>query len=1392
MNEFRQALDAYAAGRLDLEAVQRALASSLAREPRLAADHSACIEALYRGDRISGEVYLALAQAIRTGTDAHRTRFRAPGAANPAPSEAATPRGASAPGPAAAAPEGDQTLFRAPRSAGAAGVEGAAEATRFRAPRAPGPGQATPAAADAARLHARAAPSREAVSAGADSSWSPASGSQSGPSTGGLTGEHSFTGTGSSGWSDPSRWSSAPTVPLAVGSVLKERFVLEEEIGRGGMGIVFKSRDLRMEEAQDRNPFVALKILNDEFKRHPESLKALQREFRKAQSLAHPNVVTVGDFDRDGANVFMTMELLEGEPLDRIIKRAGSAGLEKQEALRITRDICRAMAYAHERGIVHSDFKPANAFLTRSGVVKVFDFGIARAAKQGDKAAGTVTVFDAGTLGGLTPAYASCEMIEGLEPDIRDDVYAIACVAYELLTGRHPFGRKSAAQARSAGLMPARPAGLSRGQWRALRRGLAFKREQRSATAIELLNGLLPPKRSPAVYVGIGAAVLAIVVVAIVLVPGQIEHYKRQRWLAALRSANAVRIETVLPAIGRLSGTARDAIFADSGARNGLIRYYEGKIRAAESRGDFFLAGRFAKALLAYLPDYADAQRIAQRVTSDSNDAIERQSNRFDADLAAGRLVPAQGADNIEAVLAAVRRIDPHSGLLHDPRLPGAFAAQTRLALKGSNTSLAEELITSGLKSAPSNAVLRNLRDRVRATLLSTQTTALVARLEQSLTALLEHRPALADLLSRREDLMELRTDAPGSAVLARVQHYAQGEIESELHGLERRHEYPQAQSLLDEYSALASAGFVERQREILTDARLSGEHKSADVARLRQERIAALKARVAALLSQGPGNAAASWDARLSEQQGALGAYLGPNDPYFAQVRSQAAADYLKEAEQLRREDRLTEAKQMLEHARAYGLAPAQLAREAKRLAGARTQLAAAAAVQEQQAQTEALEQKLMVQAAADNIHDALASLTAIKALVPATDPFLTKVAPAAIGRSYLRLAESAALDGRFDAAQRLAQKGSTTAPSFAPLAEASQRYALYVNLDHDMASVDAQNASQVRARIQQASRLAPQEARALVHGLARRFEVRIRSAPDAAAASQLMQLGRSLFPKDSQFAKAPAAVPASSKPTTVATTSTAPQSATPKAAGSAAPEAPAPPVASVSTPKAETAAKAAAVPVSASQPLSLHNCANPELVGEGANPRASCWDAIAGGRGPVLVVVPAPPGGHPFAIGRYDVSNADFARYCRATGKCHVSAASPGMPVTSISIARAQGYLHWLSRKSGAVYRLPTAAEYVYAADAGTSGGRSMDANCRKSGVAATVLPVNSGSPNAWGLYNFDGNVQQWVRTGSGLQARGGDYRDSYSECTPATARPQSGAPSAVTGFRVLREIK
>jgi serine/threonine protein kinase len=279
--------------------------------------------------------------------------------------------------------------------------------------------------------------------------------------------------------------------PLEPGSIINNRFVLVQRVGEGGMGVVFKARDIRKEEAQDRNPYVAIKFLSPDFRRHPEALVALQREARRAQVLAHPNVVTVYDFDRDGTLIYMTMEYLEGEPLDRYIARHPQ-GIRFKDAWPIIEGCSRALAYAHEQDVIHADFKPGNVFVVGERRVKVLDFGIARAMHV-HSVDGQGTRFDAGSLGGLTPAYASPEMFLGDQPDPRDDVYALACVAYELLTGRHPFNGLSAVKAAHDGMQVKRTPGMGRRQHRALVRGLAFRQSDRSPSVEAFLDEIAGP-----------------------------------------------------------------------------------------------------------------------------------------------------------------------------------------------------------------------------------------------------------------------------------------------------------------------------------------------------------------------------------------------------------------------------------------------------------------------------------------------------------------------------------------------------------------------------------------------------------------------------------------------------------------------------------------------------------------------------------------------------------------------------------------------------------------------------------------------------------------------------------------------------------------------------------
>lgn len=295
---------------------------------------------------------------------------------------------------------------------------------------------------------------------------------------------------------------------LKPGSILKNRFILEHELGHGGMSIVYRALDLRKQEANNRNPHIAVKILGEAFKNHPQSIRVLEHETQKIQSLAHPNIITVYDFDRDGDAIYMTMECLEGESLDNLI-HDNEMGFDIAQSLPVIEGVSRALAYAHSKNIIHSDLKPENIFLTNDKVVKVLDFGIARAKKLPEQKDTSNADFDGSNLGALTPPYASPEMFENADPDPRDDIYALGCVTYKLLTGSHPFADKQANHARDQNLVPQKIPTLSRKQWMTLSKSLAFEREQRVATITEFLNGMIPKKRSMWFYAGLTGTIVA-------------------------------------------------------------------------------------------------------------------------------------------------------------------------------------------------------------------------------------------------------------------------------------------------------------------------------------------------------------------------------------------------------------------------------------------------------------------------------------------------------------------------------------------------------------------------------------------------------------------------------------------------------------------------------------------------------------------------------------------------------------------------------------------------------------------------------------------------------------------------------------------------------------------
>jgi len=278
---------------------------------------------------------------------------------------------------------------------------------------------------------------------------------------------------------------------IGCGSTIKGRFMLEAVLGAGGMGTVYKAIDLRRQEANDYNCYVALKILHESVKDHPSAYVSMQQEASKTQRLQHKNIVTVNDFDRDGETIYITMEYLEGRSLGDLQKYGYPSGIPLPKLCDILTKVASALAFAHQHHIIHCDFKPGNVFVTHDDAVKVIDFGIAKSSSTAEQ---DMKLHNDSIMAACTPSYATKELFYGEEPLPSDDVYALACVTYKMLTGKHPYHGHGAVEAERLGLKPERIKQLTHSQWKGLLRGLSFSRKLRTRTVEKFLNELKPSK----------------------------------------------------------------------------------------------------------------------------------------------------------------------------------------------------------------------------------------------------------------------------------------------------------------------------------------------------------------------------------------------------------------------------------------------------------------------------------------------------------------------------------------------------------------------------------------------------------------------------------------------------------------------------------------------------------------------------------------------------------------------------------------------------------------------------------------------------------------------------------------------------------------------------------
>jgi len=215
----------------------------------------------------------------------------------------------------------------------------------------------------------------------------------------------------------------APIKEFTTGSTFANRYQIIEELGKGGMGEVYKAFD------REVNVRVALKLVKPEIAAEKNTIERFRNELKVARGISHKNICRLYDLGREAETYFITMEYVSGEDLRSFIRRARR--LDVGTAISITKQVCEGLSEAHRLGVVHRDLKPGNIMIDNEGNAKIMDFGIARSIS-------VKGITGAGMMIG-TPEYMSPEQVEGKEADQRSDLYALGVILYEMVTGRVPF-----------------------------------------------------------------------------------------------------------------------------------------------------------------------------------------------------------------------------------------------------------------------------------------------------------------------------------------------------------------------------------------------------------------------------------------------------------------------------------------------------------------------------------------------------------------------------------------------------------------------------------------------------------------------------------------------------------------------------------------------------------------------------------------------------------------------------------------------------------------------------------------------------------------------------------------------------------------------------------------
>jgi serine/threonine protein kinase len=921
----------------------------------------------------------------------------------------------------------------------------------------------------------------------------------------------SATGPTGTEWNDPAVPVGDLSGGYGVGSVIKQRFKLEKVLGIGGMGKVYMALDLLKAEAKDKKPHVAIKLLNDDFKDHPEAFISLQRESSRQQKLAHPNIATIYDFDRVGGPntpVYITMELMEGMELKDFIKKQvrPKGGIPFDEAYAIIKQLGAGLIYAHDRRLVHSDFKPGNAFYCNDGIVKTLDFGIARAVKNPVTGEAEKTLFDPGKLGALTPAYASLEMLEGEEPDTRDDTYALGCTCYELLTGKHPFNKLPANKAKENNLVPPYIKKLNKKQNRALRRSVAFHREDRSpnvAHFLDELEGKATWHKNPFV---IAAAVL--LVIGMMLIAPALDYLHQKELEGMVVEINSGSEQVIIAKLDEilLLEKADQATVTDE-AKEAIQNYFSDKVAGLiDTSGDAYDFPAAAKAIEEigqFYPDSIFLQDQTGLVSKSKKQIIGDLNAQYIAALKDPNLI-----DNTNNILDTIRRIEPGHSLLTDPRPSNAYRLLALDRFEANEFDAALELVKSGMATAKDDPRLTDLETKI----LRAQK---VAQFESELSIVQGQLSSLTDYKEQETTIVELANLKPDSEVIASLSESFKPIFEEEFKTIKSGTQ-GDADAFASEFEKLMNGLQLNQQLTQVKLTHLKGDERKQAVTAFANTSITNIESALADKQIDDP-----QWESNLLKEIQGLGSLVTEDESIgtnLDQFRSQIAELYIAKANDTLLSERF-------DAADGYVDVGERFAPGLQELLDMRNAVTSGREESERKARVAANKGDFKTFTEADNIAEAEKLFEQLKADIPETDNYIAFEAPQMLADSYARLAQSKAETKDYATAYSAVIKGLEIDPKNALLGSLKNEYQSEANIIElsELFKTAFSFPVDVRLKISQIENANPARYAEFSKASAKTLSDRINAlrTSDENAAASLAQSAATLFPANAVLAE-------------------------------------------------------------------------------------------------------------------------------------------------------------------------------------------------------------------------------------------------------------------------------